>query len=66
MRVKKFSLSKYIAWAKKHYASQKDVLDYITKQIQEGSHYSCKLDSRTIASIKKEGWAIMDDWIIEV
>ena len=63
---KKFSLDKYIVWAKKHYAPRKDVVHAIEQQIKAGTHYACHLDGRTISQIKREGWSVLDDWIIEV
>lgn len=66
MRVKKFSLSKYIAWVKKHYAPRKDVVIAIIKSINEGTHYACHLNGKPVSLVKKEGWTVIDDWIIEV
>lgn len=62
---KRFSKEKYLRWAMRHYAPRKDVVANIKQRISDGTHYACKLDGRSVSSILKEGWAVMDEWVIE-
>ena len=60
---KRFSLGKYLLWIEKDYDAE--CLRLAKDSIRKGTHYACKLDGRPVSSILKEGWAMMDEWVIE-